>query len=188
MTTTHVALYAGSFDPITFGHIDVIHRSRRLFDRVVVGVGQNPDKPFLFPIEERTEMAVALVREMVDASPEGADVEVRSYDGLTVDFARNIGATALLRGLRNATDTAAECQLAMANRQVADIETVFILPSQEFGFTSSSLIRQIVALGGDVDALNEVVPGAVIERLRHVQRDASHPIHGRSLDEAYGVD
>ena len=188
MAVTHIALYAGSFDPITFGHLDVIRRSRRLFDRIVVGVGQNPDKQFLISSEERAEIASQLVAGIVEAEGEGAEVEVRAYEGLTVDFAREIGATALLRGLRNATDTAAECQLALANRQVANIETVFVLPSQEYGFTSSSLIRQIVALGGDVDTLDGVVPAAVIERLREFQQDPTHSIYKRSLDEAYGVD
>jgi pantetheine-phosphate adenylyltransferase len=186
MTTIHVAFYAGSFDPITLGHLDVIRRSRRLFDRIVVGVGQNPDKRYLFPIEDRYAMANTLVGEMLAESPEGAQVDVESYEGLTVDFARQVGATALLRGLRNATDTAAECQLAIANRHVADIETVFMLPSQEFGFTSSSLIRQIVALGGDLDALHGVVSPEVIERLRVIQAAPSHPMLGQAMDEAYG--
>ena len=188
MSTEHLALYAGSFDPITFGHLDVIRRSRRLFDRIVVGVGQNPDKSFLFPPEERASVTRRLVAEMQEAEPDGAAVEVQSYDGLTVDFARRLGASALLRGLRNATDTAAECQLALANREVADIETVFVLPSQEYGFTSSSLIRQVAALGGDVDRLRGVVPGVIVDRLRELQADPSRPLDGRSLDGAYGVD
>ncbi|MEE2906594.1 MAG: pantetheine-phosphate adenylyltransferase [Planctomycetota bacterium] len=188
MTTTHIALYAGSFDPITLGHLDVIRRSRRLFDEIVVGVGQNPDKSWLLPIEERTAMASELVAEVVKAEPGSGAVRVESYAGLTVDFARDIGATALLRGLRNATDTAAECQLALANRHVADIETVFVLPSQEYGFTSSSLIRQIVALGGDLKGLQGVVPQVVIDRLRDIRSDESPALRGRTMEGTWGVD
>lgn len=188
MTKTHIAMYAGSFDPITNGHLDVIRRGCRLFDELVVGVGQNPDKRCLFSIEDRTTMAAQLVEELSKDCPEAKKVRVESYEGLTVEFARSIGATALLRGLRNATDTAAECQLALANRHVADIETVFILPSQEFGFTSSSLIRQIVALGGDLKTLTGVVPQMVIDRLAEVQSEASSKLRGREMEGTWGVD
>ena len=126
--------------------------------------------------------------DMIELEPEGASVSAESYEGLTVDFARSIKASALLRGLRNATDTAAECQLALANRHVADIETVFVLPSQEFGFTSSSLIRQIVALGGDLEALHGVVPQVVIERLVQVQSDPSHSFRSSAMEGTYGAD
>ncbi len=188
MTKKHIALYAGSFDPITNGHLDVIRRGCRLFDEIVVGVGQNPDKRCLFSIEERTAMAAELVQELSKDCPEANMVRVESYEGLTVEFARSIEATALLRGLRNATDTANECQLALANRHVADIETVFILPSQEFGFTSSSLIRQIVALGGDLEKLRGVVPTTVIDRLVAVQADAAGKLRGREMEGTWGVD
>ena len=188
MSNTHMALYAGSFDPITNGHLDVIRRGCRLFDEIVVGVGQNPDKRCLFSIDERTSMAIELVQELSRNLPEAGSVRVESYEGLTVEFARSIGATALLRGLRNATDTAAECQLALANRHVADIETVFILPSQEFGFTSSSLIRQIVALGGDLEKLKGVVPSLVIDRLTSIQSDAAKMLRGREMEGTWGVD
>ncbi len=188
MTKTHIAMYAGSFNPITNGHLDVIRRGCRLFDELVVGVGQNPDKRCLFSIEDRTTMATQLVEELSKDCPEAKKVRVESYEGLTVEFARSIGATALLRGLRNATDTAAECQLALANRHVADIETVFILPSQEFGFTSSSLIRQIVALGGDLKTLTGVVPQMVIDRLAEVQSEASSKLRGREMEGTWGVD
>lgn len=188
MTKTHMALYAGSFDPITNGHLDVIRRACRLFDEIVVGVGQNPDKRCLFSIEDRTAMATELVRGLSKECSEAHKIRVESYDGLTVEFARSIGATALLRGLRNATDTATECQLALANRHVADIETVFILPSQEFGFTSSSLIRQIVALGGDLKTLEGVVPPMVIDRLAEVQSDAANTLRGREMEGTWGVD
>ena len=99
----------------------------------------------------------------------GAPVEVRAYQGLTVDFAREAGAAALLRGIRNVTDLASECQLAIANRQVADIESVFVITDERYGFTSSSLIRQIVELGGDVEKLRNIVPAPVLDHLRETQ-------------------
>ena len=122
----HLAIYAGSFDPITNGHLDVLHRARGMFDRIILGIGQNPDKPSLFPVEEREAMAQQLVAGL-DQGSQLARVSVQSYQGLTVDFARDVGAVALVRGIRNVTDLAGECQLAITNRQVADVETVFIV-------------------------------------------------------------
>lgn len=166
----HIAVYAGSFDPITRGHLDVIARSRRLVDQLVVGIGHNPDKPALFPASDRLEMATTLVAEIVEETPGLAPVSVESYEGLTVDFARRHGAAALVRGIRNVTDLASECQLAIANRQVADIETIFIVTGEAYAFTSSSLIRQIAALGGDVQTLSSVVPELVIEHLDRIRK------------------
>ena len=147
----HVAMYAGSFDPITSGHLDVVARSRHLFDRIVVGIGFNPDKEALFPVEERVSMATTLIDEVIAQDPDAAHVSVERYSGLTVDFAKKAGASALVRGIRNVTDLATETQLAITNRQVADIETVFVVTGEAYAFTSSSLIRQIAALGGDLD-------------------------------------
>ncbi|MHC4429120.1 MAG: pantetheine-phosphate adenylyltransferase, partial [Planctomycetota bacterium] len=145
---THIALYAGSFDPITLGHLDVLGRARQLFDEIVLAIGDNPDKPALFHFDERVEMARTLVEEMVTDEPHGAPVRVEHYTGLTVDFARRVHASAILRGIRNITDLASETQLAITNRQVAGIETVFIVTGENFAFTSSSLIKQVAALGG----------------------------------------
>ncbi|MDP7071076.1 MAG: pantetheine-phosphate adenylyltransferase [Phycisphaerales bacterium] len=161
----HIALYAGSFDPPTLGHLDVISRARRLFDRIVVGIGENPEKQHMLTPEDRLRLMEQVVDEARTASPDGAPVEVRTYEGLTVDFARSIGAAALLRGIRNVTDLASECQLAIANRQVADIESVFVITDEQYGFTSSSLIRQIVELGGDIQKLANIVPAAVLRHL-----------------------
>ncbi len=169
----HVAMYAGSFDPITSGHLDVVARSRHLFDRIVVGIGFNPDKEALFPVEERVEMATTLIDELVACDPDAAQVSVERYSGLTVDFAKKAGASALVRGIRNVTDLATETQLAITNRQVADIETVFIVTGEAYAFTSSSLIRQIAALGGDLDRLDGIIPSLVIERLKVLQADPS---------------
>jgi len=165
----HIALYAGSFDPPTFGHLDVIGRGRRLFDRIVVGIGENPDKRRMLQPDDRCRLMRLVVDELVADAPGGATVDVEAYSGLTVDFARSIGAAALLRGIRNVTDLASECQLAIANRQVADIESVFVITDERYGFTSSSLIRQIVELGGDVEKLRNIVPAPVLDHLRSSQ-------------------
>ena len=166
----HIALYAGSFDPPTLGHLDVIRRSRRLFDRIVVGIGENPDKKSMLATDKRLGLLQTAVDEMLAETPGGAPVDVAVYGGLTVDYAREIGASALLRGIRNVTDLATECQMAIANRQVADIESVFVITDERYGFTSSSLIRQIVELGGDVEKLAGIVPAAVLDELRRSQQ------------------
>jgi pantetheine-phosphate adenylyltransferase len=172
----HIAIYAGSFDPITLGHLDVLRRARRLFDGIVLGIGRNPDKPPLFSQQERQEIAQTLVEQLLESEPDGCPVHVERYSGLTVDFAKKLKAVAILRGIRNITDLATECQLAIANRQVADIETVFIVTGEAYAFTSSSLIQQIVALGGPLERLKPVVPELVIERLRRKREDPSHPL------------
>ena len=107
-TRSHLAVYAGSFDPITLGHLDVLRRARRLFDQLVLAIGHNPEKQSLFSADERVEIAQTLVAEMLAAEPRGAPLTVRHYSGLTVDFARSVGASALLRGIRNTTDLAVE--------------------------------------------------------------------------------
>lgn len=161
---THTVLYAGSFDPPTLGHLDVIGRARRIFDRIVVGIGENPDKSAMLDTQVRLELLQEAIEQSLPGP--GAEIQVTTYDGLTVDYARSIGASGLLRGIRNVSDLASECQLAIANRQVADIETVFVITDERYGFTSSSLIRQIVDLGGDVEKLAGIVPTNVLAHLR----------------------
>jgi pantetheine-phosphate adenylyltransferase len=172
----HVAVYPGSFDPMTRGHLDVIARTRRLFDEVVVGIGINFNKNALFTPEEREAMAVTLVAEQVAADGDGAPVRVERYSGLTVDFARRVEATVIVRGIRNVTDLASECQLAITNRQVADIETIFVITGEQYAFTSSSLIRQVAALGGDLDRLSGIVPPLVLENLRRKAGEPDNPL------------
>jgi len=157
------AIFPGTFDPLTNGHLDVIRRSRSLFDRLVVAIGHNPAKRQLFSIEERLDMISRILRK------ECRGVEVEPYRGLTVDFARKIGATVILRGLRNVTDLHYEFQLALTNRAVADIETVFIMSGEAYGFTSSSLIKQIAA-GGEIERLHRLLPPLVIDRLKAMKR------------------
>ena len=154
-----IAMFPGTFDPVTNGHLDVIRRGSTLFDRLIVAVSHNPAKRLLFSMEDRLDMLRQLISHL------GKDVTVDAYRGLTVDYARQTGATVILRGLRNVTDLNFEFQLALTNRAVADIETVFIMTGETYAFTSSSLIKQIAA-GGDIDRLHRLLPPLVIDRLK----------------------
>lgn len=172
----HLAIYTGSFDPITLGHLDVLGRTRRLFDEVILAIGRNPKKAALFTLAERLDLARRLVADLAEREPDAAAVRVETYSGLTVDFAQTVGATALVRGIRNITDLATECQLAITNRQVAGIETIFIVTGEAFAYTSSSLIQQIAALGGSLEKLRTLVPPVVIEALRVKRDDPRNPL------------
>jgi pantetheine-phosphate adenylyltransferase len=178
----HIAVFPGSFDPITFGHLDVIQRGRRLFDRLVVAVGRHPGKDPLFTPDERVEMTRTLIAKMVADEPDAATVTVESFSGLTVDFARDIGATVLLRGIRNLSDLQNEVQQALTNREVAGLETAFIVAGQDFAYTSSSLIKQVTAMGRDLKALSSMVPAQVIQLLKKKKADG-HPALQRLLDQ-----
>lgn len=151
-----IAIFPGSFDPITLGHLDIITRGVELFDELIVAVGHNPDKTPLLPLDER----MAIIRQTVEHVP---NVRVESFEGLTVDFAQKVGATAILRGIRNSSDLQFEFQTALTNRAVAGVETVFIMTSPQYAFTSSSLIRQIAIMGGDISSL---VPPQVIGHIK----------------------
>jgi pantetheine-phosphate adenylyltransferase len=158
-----IAVFPGQFDPITNGHIDVIQRGAVLFDQLVVGVGVNPEKRELFSLNER----VAIIRGLLKDVP---NTRVEKFTGLTVDFVKHSKATAILRGIRDVSDLRYEFQLALANRTVGDVETVFIMTGDQYALTSSSLIRQVVSLGGDVRKLRGVLPEVVIEKLQALQR------------------
>jgi pantetheine-phosphate adenylyltransferase len=155
------ALYPGSFDPITFGHLDVIERAAGLFDRLVVGVLVNPRKSPVLDLDER----MAVIREAV--TDELADVaqriEVSSFDGLTVDFARRAGAGFIIRGLRAVSDFEIELQMAHTNRKLApDVDTLFLMTALEHAYLSSSLVKEIASFGGDV---SRMVPAAALRRI-----------------------
>lgn len=159
------AVYAGSFDPPTLGHVDLVRRAANVFDRVTVAVGINPEKSPLFTPAERVEFL-----ETVCDFP---NVDVASFEGLTVEFVRSLGAGVLVRGVRTVSDIEAEATLTLANRTLApDIETVFLMASEHYAHISSSLIKQVAAMGGDSVAkhLNAFVPDEVIkpviERMR----------------------
>ena len=150
------AIFPGSFDPITNGHLDVINRGIKLFDELIIAVGRSPIKNQLFTPEERVEMIAELVADI-------PSVSVESFDGLTVKYAAKKEADVILRGLRSLTDVQYEFKLAMTNRSVAGIETVFVMTSEQYGFTSSTLIREVATLGGDVSNL---IPKTIYNRLQ----------------------
>ena len=171
----HLCVFPGSFDPVTFGHLDVIARGRRLFDEVVVAVGRNPGKDELFSANERVALVEQLIEEMRQSEPDLGMVRVEAFTGLTVDFARSIGASALLRGIRNLSDLQYEVQFAVTNREVAGIETAFVVAGQSFAYTSSSLIKQIAAMGDELDkGLATMCPPAVIDAIK-TKKAEGHP-------------
>jgi pantetheine-phosphate adenylyltransferase len=156
-----VAVYTGTFDPVHLGHIDIIQRGSRLFDRLIVGVGINPDKATLFSIDERVE----LLREVVTPY---RNVEVQPFTGLAVRFVRNAGARIMIRGLRTLSDMEYEFTMSLMNLHLDPaIETVFLMAKEEFSHVSSSLLRQIAALGGDLSKfLPDPVKSALIAQTR----------------------
>jgi len=157
-----LAVFPGSFDPFTNGHLDVIQRGAHIFDRLIIGVGHNPEKASMFDQSERTQMAREIVAGM-------SNVDVEPFSGLTVDFVRQCKADVILRGIRSSSDLQFEFQVALTNRVVAGVETVFIMTKPEYAFTSSSLIKQMASMGADVSAL---VPPPVLEHIhRHIAPD-----------------
>ncbi len=179
---THIAIFPGSFDPLTYGHLDVIRRGRRLFDLVIVAVGRNPGKDPLFTTSERVKMVKALCDEIVRDEPGEAPVRVESFAGLTVDFAKRSGATVLLRGIRNLSDLQNEVQQAVTNREIAGLETAFVVAGQSFAYTSSSLIRQLAAMGTNLRPLANMVPPVVLDMLRQ-KKASKHPALARLIEK-----
>ena len=155
-----IAVFPGQFDPITNGHLDVIRRGAQLFDELIVAVGVNPEKRELFSLDERVDIVRQLLTDVPGAS-------VQKYTGLTVDFVRHVKGTVLLRGIRDVSDLRYEFQMAQVNRAVGKVETIFMMTGERYALISSSLIRQVVAMGGDVRVLSGVLPELVIERLAY---------------------
>jgi pantetheine-phosphate adenylyltransferase len=153
------AVYTGSFDPITLGHLNVIERSSRLVDELIVGVGLNIDKQSLFTGDERVDLILQVTKEL-------GNVVVRKFDGLAVRFVRECDARVIIRGVRSLTDMEVEFTMTLANRKLdADIETVFLMADDEFSHVSSSLLKQITPLASD-EELARFVPRAIIPNLR----------------------
>ena len=152
-----IAIYPGSFDPVTNGHLDLIERASRLFDHLVVALLLNPEKEPLFTVAERVQM----LKEVVHHLP---NVEVDTFGGLLVDYARRKDARVLLRGIRAVSDYEYELQMALMNRQLEpEIETVFMLPAEAYSYLSARLVKEVARLGG---AIKDLVPPAIEERIR----------------------
>ena len=157
------AIYPGTFDPVTYGHIDLIKRARKIFDEVIVAVAHNPSKTPLFSVEER----VQLLRQATRAMP---GVIVDHFDSLVVDYVRRKGARVVLRGLRMVSDFEYEFQMALTNRKLSDaVETIFMMPSESYAYLSARLIKEAGALGADLSAF---APSFVTHALRRKLRDA----------------
>ncbi|MBC8429649.1 MAG: pantetheine-phosphate adenylyltransferase [Dehalococcoidia bacterium] len=152
-----IAIYPGSFDPITNGHLDIATRAAKIFEKLIIGVFDTPNKPLLFTTEERVE----LMRQTIADLP---NVEVESFSGLTVDFARRVKAKAMVRGLRMSADFEREFDMAMMNKKLSpELELVCLMPRVEYQFLSSSLLKEAASLGGDIE---DLVPKHVASALR----------------------
>jgi pantetheine-phosphate adenylyltransferase len=159
--SSHHAVYVGSFDPLTLGHVDIIRRGATIFDRLTVGIGINPEKRPLFTPEERLSLMITVLKPL-------KNVEVRCFEGLTVEFIRQCGARVLLRGVRTLSDIETEFTMTLANRALdPDIDTLFLMASERYTHVSSTLIKQIaqLAVGSASGKLNDFVPAEVIEPL-----------------------
>jgi len=156
-----IAVYPGTFDPVTNGHLDLVERARRHFDRLVIAILRNEDKAPVFTVEER----IALLEDAVRPWP---NVGVATFDGLLVAYARQVGASVIVRGLRALSDFEYELQMAMMNRRLSpDLETVFLMPSEAYSYVSSRLVREVARLGGDTSGLvPDNVRDALAKRLR----------------------
>ena len=151
-----IAVYAGTFDPVTYGHIDLMERGRRIFDKLILAVAESKDKKPLFTLEERVESLKEIVKDL-------PNIEVDSFRGLLVNYVRSRGANVILRGLRAVSDFEYEFQIALTNRKLDNqIETIFMMPREEFSYMSSHVLKEIVSLGADV---KEFVPPSVQKRL-----------------------
>ena len=159
MARTKISVYPGSFDPITNGHIDLVERTLRVFNRVIVAIASNPNKDdSLFSVNERLEMIQQVFR------AQGKRVQADSFEGLLVDYAEKVGAGVIIRGLRAVSDFEYEFQMAMMNRELRPkLETLFMMTGESYFYISSRLVKEVVSLGGDVSAL---VPKSVLKKLR----------------------
>lgn len=160
MPTPRTAVYTGSFDPITLGHLHIIHRAAALFDELVIGIGINADKRSLFEPQQRFDLVQQVTRGLTN-------VRIQIFNGLAVDFVRALGARVMIRGIRPLTDIAGEFTMMMANQQLdPGVETVFLMANERYAHVSSTLLKQIAALSDDDEQLAKFVPREIIPHLR----------------------
>ncbi|MCC9601957.1 pantetheine-phosphate adenylyltransferase [Stieleria sp. JC731] len=161
-----IAVYTGSFDPVTLGHLHIIHRASRLFETLIIGIGVNADKRSLFTPDQRRDLVETVTKDL-------PNVRVEFFDGLAVDFVRSQQSRVMVRGIRPLTDIAGEFTMMMANRQLdSDIETVFLMADERFAHVSSSLLKQIAGISDDDEKLAKFVPREIIRPLRERMRSA----------------
>ena len=162
MSKTNMAVYPGSYDPLTNGHIDIIQRGLKIFERIVVAVLRNPDKTYLFDLEERCRMLREVFRD-------SARIEIDHFEGLLVDYVQRRGVTTIVRGLRAISDFEIEFQMALMNRKIDPrVETIFFVPSESYSFLSSKLVKEVYQLGGEVSSMvPPIVDAKLKERYRH---------------------
>lgn len=155
-----IAIYPGTFDPITNGHIDIIERASRFFDKIYITVAKNPAKSPLFSVQERVEM----IQKSIEGLSNGADLEVITFDGLVVECARQCQASVIIRGLRAISDFEYELQMALMNRKLAEeITTVFLMPHEKYTYLNSTIVKEVASFGGDI---SELVPPIVQKKLK----------------------
>jgi pantetheine-phosphate adenylyltransferase len=158
-------IYPGTFDPITYGHLDVLERALNLFDEIIITIAVNPNKKPLFSLEER----IKLIKQVLDTNPEGHRVKVEGFDGLLVNFAREKKASAIIRGLRAVSDFEYELQMALMNRRLADeITTVFMMPHEKYTYLNSTIVKEVSSLGGNIsNFVPKKVQEALIKKLKN---------------------
>ena len=162
MSTAKIAVYAGSFDPVTLGHLDLIKRATRLFDRIIVAVGKNPNKKHMFSDVERVDMINTALRSEEETRKH--HVEVTVFDDFLVDYAEKMDAVTLIRGLRTGSDLDSELGMVFTNRRINDkVDTIFLTPKEEYGFVSSSVVRELMSLGAHNRTLVKFIPQSVFD-------------------------
>jgi pantetheine-phosphate adenylyltransferase len=158
-------IYPGTFDPITYGHLDVLERALNLFDEIIITIAVNPSKKPLFSLDER----ITLIKQVLETNPEGHRVRIEGFDGLLVNFAREKKASAIIRGLRAVSDFEYELQMALMNRRLADeITTVFMMPHEKYTYLNSTIVKEVSSLGGNISNFVPInVQEALIKKLKN---------------------
>ena len=166
-----IAIYAGSFDPITLGHLDLIKRATRLFDKVIVAIGDNPKKNYMFVKQDRMNLTKLAIKDELTLE-ESKQVKVSDFDGLLVTFAKSNSAVTLIRGIRTGSDLEDELAIVFANRRIdRSVETIFMTPNEEYSFVSSSITKELLNSGANSDTLEQYVPKQISDYMLACKRE-----------------